>query len=114
MKYFRFPIFLLPVQMKYIYSIHLQGRRTFQIVHDIINCCNDPELMQTVKLSKRVKKACFVFMSRVHFFNLVALFSASNRASSPNCVMRTVHIRLDTDISDDCWDGHIPDYRSEL
>lgn len=46
----QFGINILCAGAQSFYSfIHLQGRRTFQIVHDMINCCNDSELMQSVK-----------------------------------------------------------------
>lgn len=52
--------------LKHFTFVHLQGRRTFRIVHDIMNCCNDSELMQSVlsfrtKSNKQSPSSCFVF-----------------------------------------------------
>lgn len=52
--------------IKHFYFGDLQGRRTFRIVDEIINCCNDSELMQSVLIFEISLKKQTLFL-HFHF-----------------------------------------------
>lgn len=40
--------FVKDLWQKFYFCSHLQGKETVRIVYDIINCCNDPDMIQMV------------------------------------------------------------------
>lgn len=64
--------FLISLQFKlsvFFSFAQLQGKRTFRIGYDIINCCQDPKMMQTVWVIQKIQE-----LSRMSFIFKFSIF----------------------------------------